>query len=215
MGRTVRRRPYDSSSRKSSAQATRQTIIESARRVFLERGYAGATMPAIAQAAGVALDTVYATVGKKPTLFRSLVEAAISGREEAVPATERDYARAIRAEPDAARKIEIYAGALRAIQPWLAPLFQVLQAAAAIEPELAELWQEISRRRAMNMQLLAKELKATGRLHPALSVRMVADIIWSMNSPEFYLLLVEQRGWSPEAFAQWLAQAWVKLLLER
>lgn len=214
MIRTVKRRAYDSSSRKESARATRQSIFDAARRLFLERGYAGTTMPAIAQAAGVALDTVYATAGKKPTLFRLLIETAISGRDGAVPAEERDYVRALRAEPDAARKLQLYAAALRTIQPRLAPLFQVLQAAAPLDPDLRALWQEISQRRAANMRLLAKELAATGRLRAGLSDSMVADIIWSMNSPEFYLLLVEQRGWSPGEFECWLAEAWVRLLLE-
>src|SRR5438874_12926334 len=81
------------------SEATRQSIIESARRMFLENGYAATTMPAIACAAGIALDTVYATVGKKPALFRLLVEMAISG-DKAVPAEAPDYVRAIRAEPD-------------------------------------------------------------------------------------------------------------------
>lgn len=193
---------------------TRQSIFDAARRLFLERGYAGTTMPAIAQAAGVALDTVYATAGKKPTLFRLLIETAISGRDDAVPAQERDYVRAIRAEPDAATKLRLYAAALRTIQPRLAPLFQVLQAAAPLDPTLKALWQEISQRRAANMRLLAKELAATGRLRAGLSDAMVADIIWSMNSPEFYVLLVEQRGWSPDDFERWLAQAWVQLLLK-
>ena len=106
---TIKRRAYDSTVRKEAAEATRQSIIESARRLFLENGYAGTTMPAIAQAAGIALDTVYAAVGKKPTLFRLLVETAISGRDLAVPAEQRDYVRAIRAEPDAAKKLQIYA----------------------------------------------------------------------------------------------------------
>jgi AcrR family transcriptional regulator len=214
VARNKKRRAYNSSLRREAAQATRRSIIDSAKRLFLERGYAGTTMPAIADAAGIALDTVYATVGKKPALFRLLVEAAISGRDEAVPAEERDYVRAIRAEPDAARKLQIYAAALRSIQPRLAPLFQVLQAAASQDPDLKALWKEISQRRATNMRLLAQDLSTTGRLRVGLSVSTVADVIWSMNSPEFYLLLVEQRGWSPEAFERWLAQAWIRLLLE-
>lgn len=214
MTQTIKLRAYDSTARKAAAQATRQSIIDSARYLFLENGYAGTTMLAIAQAAGIALDTVYATVGKKPTLFRLLVETAISGRDEAVPAEERDYVRAIREEPDAARKLQIYAAALRAIQPRLAPLFRVLQAAAPLDPNLKALWQEISQRRAANMRLLAKELAATGRLRVGLSVSAVADIIWSTNSPEFYLLLVDQRGWSEEEFERWLADAWRQLLLE-
>ncbi len=214
MARTVKRRAYESPSRQAAAQATRRAILESARRVFLERGYAGATMPAIARAAGVALDTVYAAVGNKPTLFRLLVETAISGSDDAVPAEARDYVRAIRAEPDAARKLGIYAAALGAIQPRLAPLFGVLQAAAPLDPDLKALWQEIGQRRAANMRLLAADLAATGRLRPGLSPATAADIIWSMNSPEFYLLLVEQRGWSPATFETWLADSWSRLLLQ-
>lgn len=214
MARKSSKRAYDSSSRTEAALATRQSILDAARRVFLDKGYAAATMPAIAQAAGVALDTVYATVGKKPALFRLLIDLAISGGDRAAPAEERSYVRAIRAERDAAQKLRIYAAALSDIQQRLAPLFRVLQGAAALDPELAALWQSISQRRAKNMRLLAADLAATGRLRPHLSVARAADIIWSMNSPEFYGLLVEQRRWSPKEYERWLADAWIRLLLE-
>ena len=194
---------------------THEGIIDAARRIFLDKGYAATTMPAIAQAAGVALDTVYATAGKKPALFRLLIEMAIAGDDGEVPVEEREYVRAIRAEPDPTRKLRIYAAALRGIQQRLAPLFRVLQGAASLDPELAALWRSISERRAKNMRLLASDLAATGRLQQHLSVARAADIIWSMNSPEFYLLLVEQRGWSPKEFEAWLADAWIHLLLER
>ncbi len=213
MSRPVKR-TYDSSSRKEAAQRTRRSIIEAAGRLFLDRGYAATTMPAIAQAAGIALDTVYATVGKKPMLFRLLVETAISGRDEAVPAEQRDYVHAIRAEPNARAKLKIYAAAIGSIQPRLAPLFQVLQAAAPLDPDLEALWREISQRRAANMLLLAEELAETGQLRKGLSVSMAADIIWSMNSPEFYLLLVGHRKWPLKDFEIWLADAWARLLLE-
>jgi AcrR family transcriptional regulator len=210
----VRKRVYNSSSRKEAARLTHQSIVEAARSVFLDKGYAAATMPAIAQAAGVALDTVYATVGKKPALFRLLIEMAISGTDRAVPTEEREYVRAIRAEADAAKKLRIYAAAVCSIQQRLAPLFRVLQGAAALDPELEALWQSISQRRAKNMRLFAADLAATRRLRPHLSVAKAADIIWSMNSPEFYLLLVEQRSWSPKEFEDWLVDAWIRLLLE-
>ena len=215
MTRTISKRAYDASSRRKNAEGTRQSIIDAARRLFLEKGYAATTMPAIAQAAGIALDTVYATVGKKATLFRLLIEMAISGTDRAVPAEEREYVRAIREEPDPARKLQLYAGAIGSIQPRLAPLFRVLQGAAPLEPELEALWQGISKRRAANMRLLARELAATGRLRPDLSVARAADIIWSMNSPEFYLLLVEQCDWSTAEFERWLGDAWVRLLLKK
>ena len=193
---------------------TRHSILECARGLFLEKGYAATTMPAIARAAGVAPDTVYAAVGTKAQLFKLLVEAALSGQDEEVPADERDYVRAIRAEADAARKLQIYATALSEIQPRLAPLFQVLQAAAPLDADLKALWQEISRRRSANMRHFAENLIATGRVRAGLSPSMVVDILWSMNSPEFYLLLVHHRGWRADAFGLWLGDAWIRLLLE-
>ena len=209
----MKRRAYDATSRQRAAQATRSVVLESARSLFVQHGYVGTTMPAIAHAAGVALDTVYASVGRKPTLFRLLIETAISGLDEPQPAEERDYVRTIRAEPKAERKLEIYAQALTRIHARLAPLFKVLQAASSADSDLAALWQEISQRRAANMRLFARDLAETGDLRKDLSKDAAADIVWSMNSPEFYLLLVEHRHWSPDAFERWLADAWKRLLL--
>lgn len=214
--RAMKKRPkrqYDSTTRRASAEQRRITVLDSARRLFLERGYASTTMPAIAAAADVALDTVYATVGTKAELFKLLIESALSGQGEAIPADQRDYVQAIREEPDAARKLQIYAGALAEIQPRLAPLFQILQTAAPLDSALSTLWQDISTRRATNMRSLARNLVSTGRVRADLTEATVADVLWSMNSPEFYLLLVGQRGWSPAEFGVWLADAWTRLLL--
>jgi AcrR family transcriptional regulator len=209
----LKRRTYDGTSRRLAAQATRHAILGAARQLFVQVGYVGTTMPAIAQAAGVALDTVYASVGRKPALFRLLIETSISGSDEAQSAEERGYVVAIRAEPKARKKLEIYAAALTRIHARLAPLFKVLQGASSADADLAELWREVSQRRASNMRLFAADLAATGGLRKNLGQDQAADIIWSMNSPEFYLLLVEQRGWSPRAFESWLADAWQRLLL--
>lgn len=214
MTKMAKKHAYDSSSRKEAARITQESVLEAARNLFVEKGYAATTMPSIAQAAGVALDTVYATVGKKPALFRLLIERAISGKEGALPAEERDYVQAIRTEPDAAGKLRIYAAALRSIQERLAPLFRVLQGAAPLDAQLAALWKNISERRAKNMRLFAADLAATRRLRPHLSVAKVADILWTMNSPEFYILLVQERDWPVKEFEDWLVEAWVRLLLE-
>jgi AcrR family transcriptional regulator len=179
----------------------------------LQRGYAATTMPDIARSAEVALDTVYAAVGKKPALFRLLVETAISGEDEAVTAEERDYVQAIRAESTAANKLRLYARALCRIHPRLAPLVTALQAAAPLDADLKALWKEISERRAANMRLFAENLAATGSMRAELSTPAAADIIWSLGSPEYYVLLVESRGWALAEFETWLGEAWVRLLL--
>jgi AcrR family transcriptional regulator len=213
MGKPVNPRPYDASGRRAKAQQTRRAILDAAARLFVEHGYATTTMAAIAAAAGVAQDTLYATIGPKPALFRLLVETAISGRDVAVPAEERDYVRAIRAASTASAKLVLYAGAMRRIEERLAPLLRVVQEAAPAQAEIGELWAQIASRRAGNMQLFVADLLATGELRPDISVEEAADVIWALNSSEFYLLLVKERGWTPERYEQWLADAWQRLLL--
>lgn len=213
MAQPVKPRAYRSPLRSQQAHGTRRAVLDAASELFRAHGYAATTMGAVARAAGVALDTVYASVGPKPVLFRLLLETAISGTDEAVSAEQRDYVQVIRAEPDAAAKLAIYAAALGRIQPRLAPLFQVLQQAGTVHRELAELWEEIATRRAVNMRLLAAELAAAGGLRDGLTEAEAADVLWSLNSPELYLLLVDQRGWDPPRYERFLADAWRRLLL--
>ena len=209
---TVKGRAYDNSARSAASAARRALVLTAARRLFLERGYVRTTMPAIAHEAGVAVDTVYELVGRKPDLFRMLMESAISGRDEAVPADERDYVRRIQDEPTAVGKLRIYAAALPAILGRLTPLVTVVQAAASVDPALGDLWREIAERRAANMHRLALELHTAGGL--AVTVERAADIIWATNAPEVYTLLVTQRGWTPEQYGDWLADSWERLLLD-
>lgn len=209
------RRRYHSSRRTAAASETRTAILAAARRLFLERGYVATTMAAIAAEADVALDTVYAAVGAKPVLFRQLVESAISGTDEAVPADMRSYVVALKGEPDPQRKVEIYAGAIRRIMERLAPVYRVLRDAAATDMELQALWVDIAERRARNMLAFAEDLDDSGGLRDGVSTREAADVVWAMNSPEFFLLLVHERRWSGDRFERWLADAWVRLLLAR
>ena len=214
MAPTVKKpRRYDTSRRALQAAETRRMVLVAARELFIEQGYRATTVSQIAERAGVAVDTVYASVGRKPQLLRELVETSLSGTDEVVPAEQRDYVRQVQAEPSAAAKIAIYAHAVAQIHPRLAPVFLALRDAAATEPDCAALWTSIAERRAANMRLFAAELRATGELRADLSDDEVADIVWSMNAVEYWVLLVGQRGWSPERFGAWLADAWTRVLL--
>jgi hypothetical protein len=57
------------------------------------------------------------------------------------------------------------------------------------------------------------DVNTTGALRDDLSIQRAADIVWTLNSSDVYLLLTTERGWSPEEFEQWLADSWVRLLL--
>ncbi len=207
------KRPYDNSTRLEQSNETRRSILDAARFEMLERGYRATTVATIARNAGVHVDTVYALVGRKPVLLRELIEHAISGTDEAVPAERRDYVEAIRAEPDPLRKLAIYARATREIHARLAPLLLALRDAATTEPEARAIWEEISERRAINMRELAKDLKSVGGLRAGLSVAEAADTIWVSNSAEVYVLLTVERGWPPNRYERWLADTWSRLLL--
>jgi AcrR family transcriptional regulator len=213
MKRRKVKRAYDASQRRQAAQRTRIDILRAAQRLFIRHGYVATTVAMIADAAHVAVDTVYASVGTKQELLRELIETAISGKSRAVPAEQRDYVRAIIAEPDARRKLAIYAAALRRIHERLAPLTRVLRDAAGADEELARTWKSIAERRAANMRRFAADLAATGQVRPEIPVDEIADVIWATNASEFYLLLVGERRWSPERFERWLGSAWIRLLL--
>jgi AcrR family transcriptional regulator len=213
MSDPVKPRRYRSSLREEQARRTRQAILSAARQVFAEHGYAATTIAQIAATAGVAVDTVYASVGTKPVLMRLLIETAISGIDQAVPAEQRDYVQQVKAAVTAQDKIRIYAAAVTDINRRMAPLHLMLRGAAATAPELAEMRDEISARRAANMRLFAGDLASTGELRPDLDVDEIADVVWSMNSAEYFTLLVRQRGWDPDKFAAWLAEAWCRLFL--
>jgi AcrR family transcriptional regulator len=207
---SVKRR-YDVTGRRQAAARTRAAILEAASELFTERGYSATSMTAIAGRAEVALDTVYASVGRKPEIARLLIEAAISGTDRAVPAEERDYVRAIKSAPDADSKINTYAAAITAIAPRLALVLAIIQQAGPEEPELAALWAEIAGRRAANMRRFVAELAA---VHPLrLDPEQAADIVWATNATELYQLLVGQRGWTPQRYEHFLADTWHRLLL--
>ncbi len=213
MAERVKKRRYDSATRHAQSADTRQRIIDAARDLITDRGYRATTIGAIATRAQVNVDTVYALVGRKPVLLTEVIEQALSGTDHAVRADARDFVKAVRAESDPARKLAIYAHAVRETHGRLAPIFVALRDASATEPAAREVWHRISERRAANMRTFVRELRTAGGLRPDLSIRDAADIVWATNSPEMYVLLTGERGWSPQHFEDWLADTWRRLLL--
>ena len=87
------KRSYSSAKREAQARETRRSILDAAHELFVATGYAATTIQAIAERAGVAVQTVYAVFGTKRELLRQLIESTITGDDEPLPITERAEAR--------------------------------------------------------------------------------------------------------------------------
>jgi AcrR family transcriptional regulator len=212
-GQNTAARRYHSPRRVEQAALTRRAILAAARTLFVSKGYLATTVADIAREARVAVDTIYATVGRKPELLREVLETALSGTDHVVPGKQRDYVVRSRAAPSAREKFEAYIDGLVKIQSRLAPIFLAMRDAATRDVDSAALWTEISERRARNMRDFAADLRTTGELREDLSDDEVADIIWSMNAAEYWALLVGDRGWTHERFAAFLNDAWTRMFL--
>ena len=208
----VKTRKYNSPARREHAEATRRAVLRAARALFATRGYAETSVADVARRAKVSLDTVYASVGRKPQLLLAVHDMVLSSSDEPVPAEERDYVRRIREATRAEDKIRTYADALADLMPLTVPLNLALREAGAHDPECRELRESISRRRRTNMLLFAANLRDTGRMRPDLSDEQAADLVWSMNSPEYFQLLVDA-GYTPAQYADLVADAWTHTLL--
>ena len=100
MDKITPKREYRSFRRKDQARDTRRRIIDAARRLFIERGYAGATIEAIAQEAGVAAETIYAIFKNKRGILSALVDVSVVGEDLAIPLLQRPNILTARQETD-------------------------------------------------------------------------------------------------------------------
>ncbi len=202
------------SRRDLAAEATLRTIVETATRLFVERGYAGTTITQIARESGVAVQTIYNSAGSKPQLLSLVLSRAAAGDRapRPVPAFMTEQAQA---EPDprkvVAQLVEFWTGGLART----APIFEVIRQAAAIDPEIARLETERSQQRLANYAIAGRLLAERGDLRPGLTPEHAAAIIFSLGHPESYRLLVGNSGWSTERWAAWVTDALSAALLRR
>lgn len=209
----VNPRRYHSPVRDARADTTRRAVLGAARALFSTRGYAETSVADIARHARVSVDTVYASVGRKPQLLLAVHDMILATSAEPVPAEERDYVRRIRDAPTAEGKIRVYADALADLLPRISALHLALRdAAAAGEPGCGELRESITQRRRANMRLFAADLRGTGRMRPDVTDDQAADLVWSMNSPDYFQLLVDA-GYTPAEYADLVADVWTHVLV--
>lgn len=207
------KRKYDSSRRQTQARQTRLQIAEAARKLFFERGYAGATIEAIAGEAGVAKETVYAIFKNKRQVLAFLLDISVGGDDQRVRILDRPEPQAVLHDTDQRRQIELFARGIADILSRAAPIFEITRIAAKTEPEIARRVKHLYHERLENMTTVVKHLAGNGPLREGLDEKHAAEMLWATSSSELFLLLTEYRGWSKEEYATWLAQVLKRLLL--
>ena len=205
-------RTYRSPRREQQAAATRRTVLRAARDLFTTKGYPDTTVAEVARRAGVSVDTLYASVGRKPQLLLAVHDTVLGGAGEPVLAEQRDYVAAVRAAVGARAKLATYAEALGRLFPTTVPLAESLRVAAQADPECRRVWVGLNERRAANMLLLARDLRATGEVREDLTDEDVAHLVWTTNSPEFYLLTTSG-GRTPGHYVATVTDVWTRTLL--
>jgi AcrR family transcriptional regulator len=211
------KRPYNAPQRRAQAARTRARIVEAAHREFLAHGYTGATIPGIAAAAGVAVETVYRSAAGKAGLLEAAVQAALAGGPERaeVPVEERPAIRKVIEETDPRRQLAAYAATQPGVWGRVGPLLRVLNSAAVSEPALAQLQEQHARQRLEGLRRFAALLDERGALRPGLTADRAADIIWTVCGQATYDSLVTARGWTPDEFRDWLAETLSHALLDQ
>jgi AcrR family transcriptional regulator len=204
------KRPYHSARRQEQAEQTRGRVLDAADTVFRERGYDRATIAAIAAAADVADETVYAHFGNKRTLLGALVQRAVRG-DDSLPVPEQETPSALRTVTDQHEQLHLFAADIARRLERAAPLVAVVNAAAPAEPELEELLRLLHNQRLRNLRTLVDALAANSPLR--VSHAAATETVWALASPELYTLLTDVRRWSRRRYAAWLAANLEVLLL--
>ncbi len=207
------RRHYNSPRRRKQAGATRRAILDAAREGFVARGYVATTIEAIAAAASVSPETIYATFRTKRALLAALIDVSIAGDDEPKPLMERPWVQRLRDEPDTHRRVAILASAGRAILERRSAVDEVVRGAAAADAEIAALLPAGKADRHAGQRELLRLVAGADGLRPDLTLDEAADVLYALGSPETWRQLVDERAWSPERFERWYAEAIERLLL--
>ena len=213
VAKNVKPRPYDTTNRQRQAAQTRRRIFEAAQELFTRDGYVTTTIAAIADHAGVAVQTVYASAKSKRDILKGILDLSISGEDEHVPIQASSRWREIEAEPDPRTKLRRLARLHREICVREAPAFAIMADAAGSDPEIRTLMHDMADRRYEDHHRLAKTLHQSGHIRRDLSARRAADIISALANERTYLALVRDRRWPAQDYEGWLADQLAAALL--
>jgi AcrR family transcriptional regulator len=200
--------------RSERAEATRRRVLDAAVRLFIERGYHSTTIESIATAADVSVETIYKRFGSKAGMLKAAREAAVADAPEPDEFFEFPAAAiedALRADTDPALQLRTLAQFSARRLERLAPFHRMLRSAGTGDPELGDFIATDHTARRERQRDNIRTIAANGRLR--LPPDDAADTYSGLASPDLYLLLTDQFGWTPDRYRTWLVKTTARLLL--
>lgn len=184
---------------------TRRRIERAAAEKFAQAGYAGTTMQAIADAAGVHVQTIYLAYRTKAGVLAASAARLVAGDEDpGIHPRDRAWARAIAAEHDPRTKLSLYVEHVGRVATRITRLTDTLRAAAPSEPEAAAFLAEMERGRREGAYQLLGRLANEGTWITDLTADQIADVVCALASPDTLRWLTERCGWTTEAARTWI-----------
>jgi AcrR family transcriptional regulator len=205
------RRPYNAAGRRERAARDRDRVLDVARSLFLENGYAHTTVSEVARQAEVSPESIYKAFGAKSGLVRAMHERSLLGQGPLPAEGRSDDAQLTAADgAEAARML----GELTAeVAPLVVPLLLVIRTAAdGGDASMRELLARTESDRYARMMHNARTLAGRGLL--AVGVETAADVMWACTAPELYERLVLRRGWSADRFGDLIGRTLFAALME-
>ena len=191
----------------------RRAVVDSARNLFVERGYQATTIEAISQRSEVPAPTIYRLFSSKLGILKAVLDVSIGGDDRDVAMLDRPEVRTLLASQDPRDQLAGFAALVRGVMERAGSVHRILADAARSDPDAAALLEDIARQRHTGQRRIAQAVAGTGALRPALSERDAADVIHALASPEVYGLLVLDRGWSGKRYEDWLKSILAEQLL--
>ena len=208
------KRKYDSSRRQAATRATKAQVVEAARELFVDQGYAATTISEIAKRSGTPEATLYRLFGSKRGVLKEVLDVAIGGDDEQVEYRNRPRVQAAFAAEDPGELLDAFAHLTRQVLQRSAAIHHVLVSSADADAEAAEQLAETRRQRHSGQSRIVRALVGAGHLRDGLSPAAAADIVYAVMSPELFRILTVERGWSEARYERWLATTLRSQLLD-
>ena len=208
------RRPYRSTLREDQARATRRAVVSAARDLFVELGWSGTTIDAVAARAGVSRKTVFTSVGGKASLLKLALDWALVGDDEPVPLQDRQVIAELEQQTDPHALVAQWARFVAELEERAAPLAAVLVVAADADPEAATVHAVSERNRLGGAELFVSRLAALGGLRSGLTTQRAVAAALVLMDPSIHRTLVSEHGWTRGEYADWIERSAVAELLE-